>query len=110
VAFTQFGTELDKATQAQLARGERMVEILKQEQFAPLSVAQQVMIIYCGTRGFLDDIAVAAIKKFEKDFYAFMDQAHPDIEKAIESEKELSALLANKLDAAITEFKSKFSA
>ncbi|MCX5709761.1 MAG: F0F1 ATP synthase subunit alpha [Candidatus Omnitrophica bacterium] len=108
VAFTQFGTELDKATQAQLARGERMVEILKQEQFSPLSIAKQVMIIYCGTRGFLDDVAVAAVKKFEKEFYAFMDQAHPDIEKTIESEKELSSLLSNKLDQAIAEFKGEF--
>ncbi|MCX5710398.1 MAG: F0F1 ATP synthase subunit alpha [Candidatus Omnitrophica bacterium] len=108
VAFTQFGTELDKATQAQLARGERMVEILKQEQFSPLSIAKQVMIIYCGTRGFLDDVAVSSIKKFEKEFYKFMDQAHADVEKTIESEKELSSLLSNKLDQAITEFKGKF--
>ena len=108
VAFTQFGTELDKTTQAQLARGERMVEVLKQEQYNPLSVAKQVMIIYCGTRGFLDDIAVDSIKKFEAGFYKFMDAAYPEIEKTIHLEQELSASLMNKLDRAITDYKLKF--
>jgi F-type H+-transporting ATPase subunit alpha len=108
VAFTQFGTELDKTTQAQLARGERMVEVLKQEQYRPLSVAKQVMIIYCGTRGFLDDVAVGSIKRFEAGFYKFMDASYPEIEKTIHLEQELSAPLMSKLDQAISDYKLKF--
>ncbi|MDO8662147.1 MAG: F0F1 ATP synthase subunit alpha [Candidatus Omnitrophota bacterium] len=108
VTFTQFGTELDKATQAQLARGERMVEILKQEQFNPLSVSKQVMIIYCGTRGFLDELPVGIIKKFEARFFQYMDKHNPEISAEIESKKELSQLLMQKMDAAITVFKEEF--
>jgi F-type H+-transporting ATPase subunit alpha len=110
VAFTQFGTELDKTTQAQLTRGERMVEILKQDQYQPFSLAKQVMIIYCGTRGFLDDIPVAAIKKFEPAFYQYMEQVHPEIEHKVQAEKELSQDLMKDLDQAIESFKKEFIA
>lgn len=110
VTFTQFGTELDKTTQAQLTRGERMVEILKQGQFVPLSVAKQVMIIYCGTRGFLDDTPVAAIKEFEESFYKYMDKMYPAIEKEIFDTRQISDDLMKKLDAAILEFKNEFNA
>jgi len=108
VAFTQFGTELDKATQAQLIRGERMVEILKQEQYSPLPISKQVLIIYCGTRGFLDDLAVGIIKKFEGEFFKYMDKYHPDIAAEIEAKKELSNALILRLDTAIAAFKSGF--
>ncbi|MEI8176420.1 MAG: F0F1 ATP synthase subunit alpha, partial [Candidatus Omnitrophota bacterium] len=109
VAFTQFGTELDKTTQAQLNRGERMVEILKQDQYAPLTMAQQVMIIYCGTRGFLDDIPVEAVSKFEAAFYRFITARFPDIEHAIEMKRELSDEIKKKLEEAIAAFKKEFT-
>ncbi len=108
VAFTQFGSELDKATQLQLSRGERMVEILKQDQFVPLSVARQVMIIYCGTHGFLDDLQVSLIKDFESKFFKYIEKEHPDIEYEIDSKKELSDELIKKLSAAILGFKQNF--
>ncbi|MDD5196052.1 MAG: F0F1 ATP synthase subunit alpha [Candidatus Omnitrophica bacterium] len=108
VIFTQFGTELDKSTQAQLVRGERMTEILKQEQFNPLSISKQVLIIYCGTHGFLDDLAVGSIKKFEAQFFKYMDKNHPDIAAEIESKRELSQELMQGMDAAIYAFKSNF--
>jgi F-type H+-transporting ATPase subunit alpha len=110
VTFTQFGTEVDKTTQMQLARGERMVEILKQGQFNPLSIAKQVMIIYIGTRGFLDDLPVSSIRKFETEFFGFMDKEHPDIEKDIETKKELNSELIKSLDRAIESFKNDFKA
>ncbi len=108
VAFTQFGTDLDKATQAQLTRGERVVEVLKQEQFNPLPVSKQVMIIYCGTRGFLDDLPVAAVKKFEAQFLKYMDKDHPEVSSEIQSKKVLSDILIQKMDKLITDFKAEF--
>ncbi|MFA6217945.1 MAG: F0F1 ATP synthase subunit alpha [Candidatus Omnitrophota bacterium] len=110
VAFTQFGTELDKTTQAQLNRGERMVEILKQAQYSPLLLAKQVMIIYCGTRGFLDDVPVAAIKKFEPAFYQYMEQLYPEIGRQIQEKKELNPEVIKELDQAIEMFKKEFIA
>jgi F-type H+-transporting ATPase subunit alpha len=108
LTFTQFGAEVDKSTQAQLNRGQRMVEILKQEQYAPLPVSKQVMIIYAGIKGFLDDLPVAAVRKFETGFHAFIEENYPDIEKEIDTKKELSEALMQKLDAAIGLFKQDF--
>ncbi|MDD4908001.1 MAG: F0F1 ATP synthase subunit alpha [Candidatus Omnitrophica bacterium] len=108
VTFTQFGTDLDKTTQAQLARGERMVEIMKQPQYQPLSAAKQVMIIYCGVNGHLDDLAVASIRRFETEFYKYVDIHYPDIEHDIGTKQELSDDIANKLDGAILAFKKEF--
>ncbi len=108
VAFTQFGTDLDKATQAQLTRGQRMVEILKQEQYSPLPIAKQIMIIYAGTKGFLDDLPIAAIKKFESEFHKYMDAKFPEIEREISEKKEITDELAQKLDSAISTFKQDF--
>src|SRR2546425_7174447 len=73
-AFAQFGSDLDKATQAQLTRGERMVELLKQEQFVPMAVEQQVLSIWAGTNGYLDDVPVAAVRKFESEWLGFLDK------------------------------------
>lgn len=109
-AFAQFGSELDKATQAQLIRGERMVEILKQGQYEPLPLSKQVLIIYVGTRGFLDDLPVDSIRRFEVDFYKYIEKNYPDIEHEIETKKELSDALTQKLDNAILAFKKKFEA
>ncbi|MFA5345812.1 MAG: F0F1 ATP synthase subunit alpha, partial [Candidatus Omnitrophota bacterium] len=99
VTFTQFGTELDKATQAQLTRGERVVEILKQDQYNPLPISKQVIIIYCATRGFLDDLPVKSIKKFEVEFLKYMDNKNSEVVKEVESKKELSDALMKKIDA-----------
>ncbi len=108
VAFTQFGTEVDKATQSQLTRGERMVEILKQPQFEPLSMAREVLMIYVGTNGYLDDLPITAVKKFEAGFYAYIDKVYPDLEHEVEMKKELTPALIQKLEKAIGEFKKTF--
>lgn len=109
-AFTQFGSELDKATQAQLTRGERMTEILKQDQFSTLSMAKQVMIIYAGNRGLLDDMPVSGIKQFKKEFFAYVQGNCPDLELAIEAKKVLDDSIKQKLDSALVEFKKDFAA
>ena len=92
-AFAQFGSDLDKASQAQFNRGRRLVEILKQDQFQPLPVEKQVGILFCGTNGFLDDLPVERCRKFENGFYAFMDNAHPAIWTAIREKKALDDTL-----------------
>lgn len=107
-AFAQFGSELDKTSQSQLTRGERMVEILKQGQYEPLPLSKQVIIIYAGTKGFLDDLHVTWINEFESGLYKFMNENYPDIGVEIDTQKELSESLSKELDAAITEFKNKF--
>jgi F-type H+-transporting ATPase subunit alpha len=108
VTFTQFGTELDKNTQAQLARGERVVEVLKQQQYSPLNTAKQVLILYCVTQGYLDDLALPLIKRFESELYSYFEKNYPDIEKDILSKAELTPELISKLDAALLEFKTQF--
>jgi ATP synthase F1 subcomplex alpha subunit len=108
VTFSQFGTELDKNTQAQLTRGERMVEILKQPQYEPLPVARQIIIIFAGTRGFLDDIAVNAVKQFEKQLYAYIEKNYAAIEPEIAKKKELDPELIERLTKVITAFKAQF--
>src|SRR3989338_1118345 len=106
--FAQFGSELDKTTQAQLTRGERMTEILKQGQYEPLPLSKQVMIIYAGTKGYFDNMPLEWIKKFEADFYKFMNEKYPDVEHEIETKKELSGELTKKIDKAIAEFETEF--
>jgi len=109
-AFAQFGTaELDKATRAQLERGQRVTEILKQPQYVPMPVARQVMILYAAINGYLDDIAVDKIAAFEAGFHGFMAANHPEIDKVIAGEKELTAKTEEALKAAILEFKKSFS-
>jgi F-type H+/Na+-transporting ATPase subunit alpha len=107
-AFAQFGSDLDKATIAQLTRGERMVEILKQDQYEPMLVNKQVMIIYVASKGYLDDLPIEALKQFEKDFFTFIDKDYPDIEHQIEQTKDLSDTITKKLDEAIKRFKSDY--
>jgi len=108
VTFTQFGTDLDKTTRAHLTRGERMVEILKQAQYQPLKISRQVVIIYAGTNGYLDDLPAAALKKFETSLYKFMEQKYPEIPAEIESKENLEAGLKAKLDNLIADFKKEF--
>ncbi len=107
-AFAQFGSDLDKATLAQIERGKRMVEILKQDQYVPLPVEDQVSIIFAGTQGHLDDIPVEAIKRFESEFYTFMREKKADIRKELREKKAIDDTLKEKLNAAIIEFKKGF--
>ena len=104
-AFAQFGSDLDKATKAQLDRGARMVETLKQSQYSPLPVEDQVLTIYTAVRGFLTDIPVDKVVTFHADFLKFMHSNHPDIGKKIAEQKKLDDALENQIKAAITEFK-----
>jgi F-type H+-transporting ATPase subunit alpha len=105
-AFAQFGSDLDQATQRQLARGGRIVEILKQPQYAPMTVEQQVMIIYTVTNGFLDDVAVDKIREWETGFHTFMAAQHPKIAEEIRTKKALSDDLIARLKEAITAYKA----
>ncbi|HQJ07502.1 MAG TPA: F0F1 ATP synthase subunit alpha [Deltaproteobacteria bacterium] len=109
-AFSQFGSDLDKATQAQLNRGERLMEMLKQPQFTPLPMEKQVAMIYVGTNGYLDEYPVSAIGPFEQQYYAFMETKHPDILKTIKETGKIEADTEKKLKDAIAEFKKIFVA
>ena len=109
-AFAQFGSDLDAATQAQLFRGERLVEILKQDQYRPFSVAEQVISLFSGVRGLLDDIAVKDIKKFEASFLKFINEKHKNIIESIEKEKKLDDAMEEKIKALIEEYKGLFQA
>lgn len=108
-AFAQFGSELDKETQETLAQGERIMEILKQPQYKPVSVEKQVMIIYAVTNKFLSDIPVDKIQKFEDEFYSFMDTNYPQVGQKIKEEKVISDEIKENLNSAIEEFKKTFA-
>jgi F-type H+-transporting ATPase subunit alpha len=107
-AFTQFGSELDARTQAQLGRGERMVEILKQDKFAPCPLEEQVMAIYAGIGGFLDDIPIEQVKTFEKKLMAYIAENYPALPQSIASTKKLDDAHIAELKAAIEAFKKVF--
>jgi F-type H+-transporting ATPase subunit alpha len=110
-AFAQFGTaELDKATKAQIERGQRITEVLKQPQFVPMTMENQVVILYAVINGYVDDIPVSKIADFETNFLKIMGTMHPEIGKVIADKKELSDDTEEKLKAAIEEFKKGFSA
>ena len=104
-AFSQFGSELDQATQKQLARGERVVEVLKQPQYLPMPVERQVMVIFAVTNGYLDDVAPEHIKVWEQGFLDFMVAQHPELGQEIRTRKVLADELAARLRAAIDEYK-----
>ena len=107
-AFAQFGSDLDKATQHQLARGERLTEILKQAQYEPISVEQQIVLILAATEGFLDSIEVSQLADFEKGLSEFMKLSKTDLLKEILDKKALDEELRKRLHEAITEFKTRF--
>jgi len=109
-AFAQFGSDLDEATQRQLTRGERMVEILKQDQYVPMPLERQVMIIYAGTQGILDNLPVQHIKEFEAKFFAFADKEYPDVPHDIAQRKTLEDETEAKLKKALLQFKELFKA
>ncbi|PYQ76604.1 MAG: F0F1 ATP synthase subunit alpha [Acidobacteria bacterium] len=108
-AFAQFGSDLDKATQAQLNRGARLVEILKQPQYEPVPVERQVAIIFAGTNGYLDNIAVSELRTFETELYKFIETRHPQLFPAVAEKKQLDDQLKGALDAAVKEFAGDFA-
>ncbi|MFS8627810.1 MAG: F0F1 ATP synthase subunit alpha [Limnochordales bacterium] len=109
-AFAQFGSDLDKATQARLIRGQRTVEILKQGQYSPMPVEEQVVVIYAATQGYLDDLDLKLVSQFEKGFLNYLRNEEPDILEEIRTTRDLSAQLEEKLKAAIKTFKERFVA
>jgi F-type H+-transporting ATPase subunit alpha len=109
-AFAQFGSDLDKATQAQLNRGQRLTEILKQGQFQPLPVEKQVVSIFAGTNGFLDDLAVEDCQPFEQALGEFMDSSYPALGKQMIEKKQLDDALRGEIRKMLEEFKAKFVA
>jgi F-type H+-transporting ATPase subunit alpha len=106
-AFAQFGSELDKATQMQLARGVRMVELLKQGQYKPMPVADQVLSIYAGTQGFLDDVAVDKVQQFEGDLLHYIQQNHPELKKEITTIGKIDDKVGGRLKEILSTFKHK---
>ncbi|WP_096015799.1 F0F1 ATP synthase subunit alpha [Campylobacter lanienae] len=109
-AFAQFASDLDESSRKQLERGQRMVEVLKQPPYSPLPVENQVVIIYAGSNGYLDDIPVSAITKFEAELYPYIEAKYPDIFEQIRNKKALDKDIEEALDKALNEFKAIFSA
>ena len=109
-AFAQFGSDLDKATQMQLARGQRMVELLKQGQYQPLPVERQVAIIFAGTQGLLDDLPVDSVREFETFFYGWLERKQAQLLTEIRDKRELSDALRDTLTKAVNEAKTEFMA
>jgi F-type H+-transporting ATPase subunit alpha len=108
-AFAQFGSDLDKATKDQLDRGARMIETLKQPQYSPLSAGRQVLVIYTAVRGYLTDIPVDQVVRFQSDFLKYMDTEHVELIKTIEDKKKLDDALEAEISKAIEEFKETIS-
>jgi F-type H+-transporting ATPase subunit alpha len=106
-AFAQLGTELDKATQRQLDRGARLVELLKQPQFKPMPVEQEVMVVYAGTQGFLDDVPIPRVQEFQSAFLTYVDSSASDFRKDLATKGELTSDLEAKLKQTLTDFKSR---
>src|SRR5713101_2194298 len=107
-AFAQFGSDLDKSSQAQLNRGRRLVEILKQGQYQPLPVEKQILIIYAGAKGFLDDMAVEECRKFEESLYRFVENAHPGLLSKVREKKILDDALQAEINNVLREAKERF--
>ena len=104
-AFAQFGSELDKATQAQLARGARMVELLKQEQYKPMPVADQVLSIFAGVNGFVDDVPVNKVREFEEGLLTYVNDAHPQLRDEVVAKKKIDEEFGARLKQVISEYK-----
>src|SRR5215471_5753427 len=109
-AFAQFGSDLDKATQAQLNRGQRLVEVLKQDQYQPLPFSKQILIIFAGTNGYLDDLAVADIADFENELYRYVDGTNPGLLRTIMEKKVLDDTIKADMTKVIRECKEAFIA
>jgi F-type H+-transporting ATPase subunit alpha len=108
-AFAQFGSDLDKATQAQLARGQRLTEILKQPQYQPMDVEKQVLVIWAATNGYTDDIAIEDIRRFETSLLKFVENSHPGLLSAIAEKKSLTDEIKNGLKQVLEDFKHNWS-
>lgn len=108
-AFAQFGSDLDAATQKQLARGSRLVELLKQDQYSPMSVEEQVLMVFAGTKGYTDKFPISALKSYEKQLLEFMNRKHPQVMKGMQTQK-IEGDLQAKLVSALQEFEGTFSA
>ena len=107
-AFAQFGSDLDKATQNQLNRGQRLVEVLKQKQFSPLPFSKQILIIYAGTNGFLDDLAVDQVRDFETELYEYVDTSNPGLLRTIMEKRILDDNLKAEMSKVIKQAKETF--
>jgi F-type H+-transporting ATPase subunit alpha len=107
-AFAMFASDLDKSTQALLARGQRMTEILKQDQYKPLPVEQQIAVIFAATNGFLDALAVSDCRRYEKELLGWLERSQAPLLKAIVEKKDLKGELGEQLKAALTAFASQF--
>ena len=103
-AFAQFGSDLDKATQAQLARGQRLTEILKQPQYEPVDVEKQVLIIWAATNGYTDDIAIEDLRQFEADLLSFVEKSHPGLLTNIREKKNLTDEIKTDLHQVLKDF------
>ena len=109
-AFAQMGSDLDKVTMAQLARGERMTELMKQGQYVPMPVEEQVAILYAGVHGFLDELPVDSVQEFEKEFFRYMHTQYPEVLAEIKEKKILSDELMDRMNKVITDFSKEFGA
>ena len=107
-AFAQFGSDLDKATLAQLERGRRLVQILKQPQYKPVPVEKQILIIYSATNGFVDDYAVDALERYEEELFQFVESRHPEILSGLRDKKQITDELEEKMDEVLNEFSETF--
>lgn len=108
-AFAKFGSDLDKASRAQLARGSRMMELLKQGQYVPLAVEKQIVLIYAGTNGFVDQYPESSLARYEKELYEFLDANHKELMNDIKAKKELTEEIEKRLREALTKFKERFN-
>src|SRR5687767_11932662 len=106
-AFAQLGTELDKATQAQLDRGARLVELLKQPQYRPMSIDQQVMVIYAGTKGYLDDVPINRVQEFQNALLQYVDTSAPQLRQSLAEKKDLTSEIEEQLKQVLADFKAK---
>jgi F-type H+-transporting ATPase subunit alpha len=109
-AFAQFGSDLDASTKRQLERGERLVEVMKQGQYAPLPVEKQIIIIYAATNGHLDALPAAAVQRYERELYTFLEAKHAGVLTDIKDKRELTPELTAKIDAALGDFAKMFAA
>ena len=107
-AFAQFGSDLDKSSQAQLARGQRMVELLKQDQYVPMAVEKQVLVLFAGANGLIDDVPVEAVRKFEAELISFAERRHPEVLNTISEKKIIDDVFKPQIEAAVKEFKGTF--
>jgi F-type H+-transporting ATPase subunit alpha len=109
-AFTQFGSDLDKATVAQLERGKRLSELLKQGQGMPIPVEKQILAIFAGTRGFLDEFPLGSVRLYEEKMVEYVEQNQPDILREIKSKKEITPDLEKSIEEVLKEFAGEFRA